>query len=102
MDIFFSAAPNYWLTWPALGDDETTQYKKSIAFALDRENKDHQLGMKKTPIEWTIDQDFDSWTQPWRKKYLRDYICSNVGDHDGSKLKDIYSTSIEKYLDKDQ
>ncbi|MCG7971861.1 MAG: hypothetical protein JBO36_14495 [Candidatus Thiodiazotropha taylori] len=102
MDIFFSAAPNYWLTWPALGDDETAQYKKSIAFALDRENKDHQLGMKKTPIEWTIDQDFDSWTQPWRKKYLRDYICSNVGDHDGSKLKDIYSISIEKYLNKDQ
>ncbi|MEW8495932.1 MAG: hypothetical protein AB2604_19185 [Candidatus Thiodiazotropha taylori] len=67
MDIFFSAAPNYWLTWPALGDDETTQYKKSIAFALDRENKDHQLGMKKTPIEWTIDQGFDSWTQPCRK-----------------------------------
>jgi len=96
--LFFSVAPGYQVSWPALGDDAQEQWKKSMDFFDDQDNKEHELGMKTTPIEWKVDKDYDSWSLPWRKTYLQKYIQVSLDGHEGTKLKKVHSPTIEAYL----
>jgi len=55
-------------------------------------------GMVKTPQYWNIPEDFDSWPVDKRKAFLEEDLDSNVSNWCGTRLGDIKSEIIEKYL----
>jgi len=96
VQLFFSMAPRYQVSYPQLGGFVQEQRRRAMDFFDDKDNS--ESGTKATPIEWKVDKGYDSWSLPRRRTYLQEYIQVRVGFNAGSKLKKVHSPNIEAYL----
>ncbi|MCP4022771.1 MAG: hypothetical protein GY729_13080, partial [Desulfobacteraceae bacterium] len=97
-EFFFKLAPEFIVKWPVI-KDESKHWKKSLTYFLEPDNKEHKLGMKKKPLTWDLDENFDSWDFEKRREYILEYIQSLLIDsYQGSDLRKVKSEKIENYI----
>jgi hypothetical protein len=98
IEVFFKMAPYVIISFPD-AKDENESWARGIHAMVDPDGPEKRKGILETPQYWPIPEDFDSWQIQDREAFLEEELNVNVSDKRGTRLGDIHSEIIDKYLE---
>lgn len=97
MEVFFKAAPRYWINFPG-AKEKGEEWSRCLDYVLYPDNPEKHTGVVETPIEWGIPDDYDTLPLQRKAVIVQECLDEKVGSHDGTKLGQIHSAIVEDWL----
>ncbi len=95
--VFFMFVPSLIISVPD-AKNEKESWARSVDAMLHPDDPEKTKGIVERPQFWNMPEDFDSWQIQERTVFLEESLDENVSNWDGTRLGNIQSEVINKYL----
>jgi len=96
-DLLFQNNPEYFVSFPE-AKSKSEELGKFVDAVLNPEAPDAWKGVVETPQVQQVPREYDAWPLENRVDYLTNRLDEFVGGYSGSKLKELRSKIVEKWL----
>lgn len=95
--LFFNLNPEFKISFRGI-EDPKESLKLFAEYSLNDDEGENSDDIIKTPVEYEIPDDYDTWENHKKEKFLNECLDEPANGWSGSKVDDFHSQIIEKYL----